>query len=184
MRAEAGSLVLGSFTTVLCALAIGQSALAPVLGHGASARSKLAEAEARAARAPDDPRALAPLVDAYLEAREPGAALAVLGRAPAAVLTSPPLGQVASLAYFEAGDVPRSLALARGSLERCADDDCEPSDEARLRYRIIFADALLEQGIVDPGADPVGAEGVARRAFRRAGFAAPSADEARAPSAD
>ncbi|HEU4407652.1 MAG TPA: hypothetical protein VFS43_20475 [Polyangiaceae bacterium] len=165
-------MVLGALASLVCALCIGQSALAPVLGHGASTRSKLAEAERRAALSPDDPGALASLVDAYIEAREPGAALAALGRAPAAVVTSPQLGQTASLAYLEAGDVPRSLAVARGALERCADAACEPGDEARLRYRVLFTDALLEQGIVDPAADPVGAAGVARRTFRRASLAA------------
>lgn len=174
MRVEAGSLVLGALASLVCALGITQGALAPVLGHGTSARSRLAEVERRAALAPDDPRALAPLIDAYLEAREPGAALAVLERAPAAVVTSPPLGHAASLAYLEAGDVPRSLAVARVALERCAEAGCEPGDEARLRYRVIFADALLAQGIADPAADPVGADGVARRAFRRASFASPS----------
>jgi hypothetical protein len=171
MRVEAGCLVLGALASLVCALGIGQSALAPVLGHGASARSKLAEVENQAALAPDDPRALASLVDAYLEAREPGAALAVIGRTPAVVVTSPQLGQAASLAYLEAGDVPRSLAVARGALERCADAGCAPTDEARLRYRVLFTNALLEQGISDPAADPVGAEGVARRTFRRASVA-------------
>lgn len=174
MRVEAGSLVLGAIAAVVCALGIGQSALAPVLGHGASARSKLAEVERQAALAPDDPRALAPLIDAYIEAHEPGAALAVLGRATPAVVTSPHLGQAASLAYLEAGDVPRSLAVARDTLERCADAGCEPGDEARLRYRVLFTNALLEQGIADPAADPVGAESVARRTFRRASVAVSS----------
>lgn len=170
MRIEAGSLILGALAAVVCALNVGQSTLYPVLGHDTPARSKLAEAEKQAALSPDDPSALAPLVGAYLEAHEPGAALAVLGRAPAAVVTSPRLGQVASLAYLEAGDVPRSLAVARGALERCADAGCEPGDEARLRYRVLFTNALLEQGISDPTADPVGVEGVARRTFRRASF--------------
>lgn len=170
MRSSAGSLVLGSLTAVVCALGIGQSSLAPVFGHDASLRAKLAEAETQAALSPDDPRAVAPLIDAYLEAHEPGAALAVLHRTPENVLTAAPLAPVASLAFLEAGDVPRSLALARDALARCTDGGCDRRDEAKLRYHVILAGALLEGGVTDPAADPVGTEGVKRQAFRRAGF--------------
>jgi hypothetical protein len=173
MRVQAGSLILGALTTVVCALGLGQSAFAPVVGRAAAARLHLAEAERRAALAPEEPEALAPLVRAYLAAREPGAALAVLARASERVVTSPPLAHVASLAYLEAGDVSRSLAVARGGLERCANGGCAPGDEARLLYRTMYAGALLEEGVNDPAADPVGADGAARRAFRRASFAAP-----------
>ncbi|MCU0682545.1 MAG: hypothetical protein MUF34_09875 [Polyangiaceae bacterium] len=170
MRFQLGGLVLGSLTAIVCALGIGQSALAPVLGHGASMRSKVAEAEKKAALSPGDPWAVAPLIDAYLEAHETGAALAVLGRTPETVLNAPALAPVASLAYLEAGDVPRALAVARAALERCTEGGCDRRDEVRLRYQIILADALLEGGISDPLADPVGTEGVKRKAFRRAGF--------------
>ena len=119
--------------------------------------------ESLVAHHPKDRDASIRLCRAYLDRGLPGAALSVIHHAPASVRTDPMMRHLWAEALLRGGDALQARDVERKVLEACRREKCDPWLDASARYRLMFLEALGEQGVKDYRKMPVSTV----RAFER-----------------
>jgi hypothetical protein len=123
----------------------------------ASHTGKVGALEARAASAPNDPAALRELAQAYLDARQPGMALAVSERAAPDVRSEPTVDHLYARALLDQGRSADALAAEKRVLAHCADPATAPCSTwliASATRRADILEELVQLGIEDATAQP------------------------------
>jgi hypothetical protein len=122
----------------------------------ASNPSAVAGLEAEVATAPNDDAKLRTLAQAYLDARAPGLALAVMERAPEDVRTRAKVEHLYARALIEEGRAQDALSVERTVLARCtmADGICDTWLIASARRRADILEELVGLGVEDARAEP------------------------------
>lgn len=118
---------------------------------------KVALLEESVAGSPNDSAKLRELAQAYLDARQPGMALAVVERAPAPVRTEPTVEHLYARALLDQGRSADALAAEKRVLTRCADPDaptCSAVLVASATRRADILRELVELGVEDANAHP------------------------------
>jgi len=118
---------------------------------------KVGALEARAAAAPNDPAAVRELAQAYLDARQPGMALATVERAAADVRREPTVDHLYARALLDQGRSADALAAEKRVLARCADPAapaCSAWLIASATRRADILEELVQLGIEDATAQP------------------------------
>jgi len=138
---------------------------------------RVALLEEQAAASPSDPARVRALVQAYLDARAPGMALAAVERAPEAVRADPSVEHLYARALLDQGRSADALAAEKRVLARCAD----PSSEVPACSSYLIASAtrraeILEQlvalGVEDANAHPEASSLAYHNATRSVSFSA------------
>jgi hypothetical protein len=136
-------------------LASGTQREKPVLA--AQHSGPIAGLEAELAAAPNDATKVTRLAQAYLDARSPGLALAVVERAPEQVRAQPAVDHVYARALIDQGRAVDALAVERRVLTRCASPDevsCSAWLVASATRRADILEQLVQLGIEDAQAHP------------------------------
>jgi hypothetical protein len=120
---------------------------------------RVALLEEQAAVASADAAAVAELAQAYLDAHQPGMALAAVERAPDAVRSEPMVDHLYARALLDQGRSADALAAERRVLDRCADPSADaPTCSAWLiasaTRRADILDQLVQLGVEDANAHP------------------------------
>lgn len=120
---------------------------------------RVAAVEDRAAAESSNPTALRELAQAYLDARQPGMALAAIERAPAPVRAEPPVEHVYARALLDQGRSADALAAEKRVLAKCADPSVEATScstwlIASATRRAEILEQLVQLGIEDANAHP------------------------------
>jgi hypothetical protein len=112
--------------------------------------------EADVAAAPNDDARLRALAQAYLDARAPGLALAVIERAPEDVRTRAKVEHVYARALLDEGHAQDALAVEKTVLRICmvTDGVCEPWLLASARRRADILEEMVGLGVEDARAEP------------------------------
>lgn len=126
----------------------------------------VAQLEQTVARHPGDEHAVRSLMKVYLDRNEPGLAVAVAQRAPAAVVASATSTDLAARAYLGAGRASESLTLTRRALAQCAAESCDATMMARASRREQLLEAMQELGIEDADKNPEAVELAYRKSAR------------------
>ena len=129
----------------------------PVVGDLHS--SRVASQEEAAAQSPNDPVKVRELAQAYLDARQPGMALATVERAPLPVRTDPTVEHLYARALLDEGRSADALAAEKRVLDRCADPSpavppCSTWLIASATRRAEILEQLVQLGIEDANAHP------------------------------
>lgn len=141
--------------------------------------NRVASSEEAAAQSPNDPLKVRELAQAYLDARQPGMALATIERAPAAVRADPNVEHLYARALLDQGRSADALAAEKRVLERCASLQAEGSPHATPCSTYLIASAtrrteILEQlvqlGIEDANAHPEASSIAYHNATRQVGI--------------
>jgi hypothetical protein len=109
------------------------------------------------AASPDDAAKLRELAQAYLDARQPGMALAVVERSPAIVRTEPTVEHIYARALLDQGRSADALAAEKRVLTRCADPtapSCPTHLIASATRRADILEQLVQLGVEDANAHP------------------------------
>ncbi len=130
----------------------------PVVGD-AQTGDRMALLEEQAAEAPADTAKLKELAQAYLDARQPGMALAVIERAPVAVRSDPSVDHLYARALLDQGRSADALAAERRVLARCEDPatevpTCSTFLIASATRRAEILEQLVQLGVEDANAHP------------------------------
>jgi hypothetical protein len=133
-------------------LASGTQREKPVLG--AEHTGPIASLEAEVAVSPQDAAKVSKLAQAYLDARSPGLALAVIERSPEAVRKQPSVDHIYARALIDQGRAVDALAVEKRVLERCAADGCNAWLVASATRRADILQQLVTLGIEDAQAHP------------------------------
>jgi hypothetical protein len=133
-------------------LASGTQHEKPVLAAEQSA--PIARMEAEVSMAPGDAAKVTQLAQAYLDARLPGLALAVIERAPEGVRAQPQVDHLYARALIDQGRAPDALAVERRVLDRCATDGCNAWLVASATRRADILEQLVQLGVDDAQAHP------------------------------
>jgi hypothetical protein len=128
--------------------------LAPV--GQASNPTGMAGLEAEVAASPNDDAKLRTLAQAYLDARAPGLALAVLERAPEQVRVRTRVRHLYARVLLEEGRAQDALAVERSVLKTCtlADGICDAWLVASAQRRADILEELVGLGVEDARAEP------------------------------
>jgi hypothetical protein len=112
--------------------------------------------EAEVAAAPNDDCSLRALAQAYLDARAPGLALAVIERAPEDVRTRAKVEHVYARALLDEGHAQDALAVEKTVLRTCTVTDgvCEGWLIASARRRADILEEMVGLGVEDARAEP------------------------------
>jgi hypothetical protein len=119
--------------------------------------------EAVVASHPDDARETRALAQAYVEARQPGLAVALVERAPASVSTDLPVRHAYARALVDEGRGDEALAVERAVLAECekwaegavpSAPGCDPVLFASATRRAEILQALIGLGVTDARAHP------------------------------
>ncbi len=131
-----------------------RAVLSPV--GDASNPSAIAELEAAVVAAPSDDAKLRKLAQAYLDARAPGLALAVIERAPEDTRARSQVQHLYARALLEEGHAQDALAIERRVLRTCtmADGICDAWLIASARRRADILEELVGLGVEDAKAQP------------------------------
>lgn len=129
----------------------------PVVGDLHS--SRVASQEEAAAQSPNDPVKVRALAQAYLDARQPGMALATVERAPVPVRADPTVEHLYARALLDEGRSADALAAEKRVLDRCADPHsaappCSTWLIASATRRADILEQLVQLGIEDANAHP------------------------------
>jgi hypothetical protein len=129
-----------------------QRVLSPV-GQGASQIEKL---EADVAASPQDDAKLRALGQAYLDARAPGLALALIERSSPEVKSRPKVEHLYARVLLDEGRAADALAVERKVLDTCtmADGICDAWLVASARRRADILAELVGLGVEDARAEP------------------------------
>ncbi len=134
--------------------------------------------EGDAAQHRDDPREVASLAQAYLDARAPGLALRVVESAPASVRTAPAVAHLHAVALFDMGRAHEAQMAEREVLARCAPmpgvDACDARLVASASRRLDYLDQMIALGVEDPAAHPEASQVAYRSSTREIRFAVAS----------
>ena len=122
----------------------------------ASDASAMVGLEADVAGSPNDDAKLRRLAQAYLDARAPGLALAVIERARDDVKARSKVQHLYARALLEEGHAQDALAVERRVLQTCtmADGICDTWLIASARRRADILEELVGLGVEDARADP------------------------------
>jgi hypothetical protein len=131
-----------------------QAVLSP-LGQ-ASDPTAVVGLESEVATAPNDDAKLRALAQAYLDARAPGLALAVIERAPEEVRARVKVEHVYARALLDEGHAQDALAVEKLVLRTCTltDGVCDSWLIASARRRADILEELVGLGVEDARADP------------------------------
>lgn len=135
--------------------------------------NRVASSEEAAAQSPNDPVKVRELAQAYLDARQPGMALATIERAPAAVRTDPNVEHLYARALLDQGRSADALAAEKRVLERCADPNPTPCSTfliASATRRAEILEQLVQLGIEDANAHPEASSIAYHNATRQVGI--------------
>ncbi len=131
---------------------------ASATSEAAATMGALDSLESDAAQHRDDPREVASLAQAYLDARAPGLALRVVESAPVSVRTSPYVAHLHAVALFDMGRAHEAQLAEREVLARCAPmpgvDACDARLVASASRRLDYLDQMIALGVEDPAAHP------------------------------
>jgi hypothetical protein len=129
-----------------------------VLAPFGDARDSVAveKLEAEVAASPRDDAKVRALAQAYLDARAPGLAVALIERSPDVVRERPKTEHVYARALIDEGRANDALALERRVLETCtmADGICDAWLIASARRRADILEELVGLGVEDARAQP------------------------------
>jgi hypothetical protein len=122
-------------------------------------QDRVALLEEKAAAAPSSAATVAELAQAYLDARQPGMALAVVEHAPAHVRSEPAIDHLYARALLDQGRSADALAAERRVLDRCADPSpdaptCSAWLIASATRRADILEQLVQLGVEDANAHP------------------------------
>jgi hypothetical protein len=125
----------------------------------ASHTGRVGTLESKAAATPSDPVALRELVQAYLDARQPGMAVGVVERASPAVRAEPMVDHLYARALLEQGRSADALAAEKRVLAKCADPavevpPCSTWLIASATRRAEIIEQLVQLGVEDANAQP------------------------------
>lgn len=140
--------------------------------------SRVATSEEAAAQSPNDPLKVRELAQAYLDARQPGMALATIERAPAAVRADPNVEHLYARALLDQGRSADALAAEKRVLDRCADParamPCSSFLVASATRRAEILEQLVQLGIEDANAHPEASSIAYHNATRQVGISVSS----------
>lgn len=129
----------------------------------ASHTGRIGSLETRAAAAPTDPTALRELAQAYLDSRQPGMAVGVIERAPAATRFEPTVDHLYARALLDQGRSADALAAEKRVLAACAAAESTPATDtaacstwliASATRRAEIIEQLVQLGVEDANAHP------------------------------
>jgi hypothetical protein len=127
------------------------------IGHDAD-RSRIAALEHASAIAPSTPAALLALADGYLDARQPGMAVAAIERAARALRATPEVEHAYARALFADGRGTDALRAERRVVVACRErgngEACTESLQAQSVRRIAMLEKLEAFGIEDAPQHP------------------------------
>ena len=146
----------------------------PVVGD-AKAGDKIALLEEEVASTPADAAKLRDLAQAYLDAHQPGMALAAIERAPAPLRTDPSVEHLYARALLDQGRSADALAAERRVLARCPDPSIEvPACSSYLiasaTRRAEILEQLVQLGVEDANAHPEASSLAYQNATRQVSF--------------
>ena len=156
----AGRVVCGAVLVAAAALwvASGTQRERPVLAATGSvdASARIGRLEADVATHPDDDAKLRALGQAYLDARAPGLAIALLERSSDDLRTRPKVEHLYARALLEEGRASDALSVEREVLHTCtmADGICDAWLVASARRRADILEELVGLGVNDARAEP------------------------------
>lgn len=135
---------------------------------------RVATLEDQAAAQPTDPARVKELAQAYLDARQPGMALAAIEHAPVSVREQPTVEHLYARALLEQGRSADALAAEQRVLARCADGatPCSSYLVASATRRADILAQLVQLGIEDANAHPEASGLAYLNATRQVGFSA------------
>ncbi len=115
---------------------------------------RLAALESRVAGASADVGSLLELSGAYLNAAQPGMAIALLDRSPAETRRDPEVTHALARALFEDGRTSQALATELRALDACNESTCRPRLLAQAARRLEFFQAVVDLGVENPLLSP------------------------------
>jgi hypothetical protein len=115
---------------------------------------RLAALESRVVRAPNEKGALLELTRVYLDAAEPGIALALLSHSSAETRRDPEVTHALARALFEDGRTREALATELRALDACNEGSCRVRLLAQAARRVEFFQAVLDLGVENPLLSP------------------------------
>jgi hypothetical protein len=126
---------------------------------GDAHEGRVSSLEDQAAAQPADPARVKELAQAYLDARQPGMALATIERTPASVHEEPTVEHLYARALLEQGRSADALAAELRVLARCAEPlpgttPCSSYLVASATRRADILAQLVQLGIEDANANP------------------------------
>lgn len=143
----------------------------PVTGDAHT--SRVASSEEAAAQSPSDPIKVRELAQAYLDARQPGMAVATIERAPLPVRTDPQVEHLYARALLDQGRAADALAAEKRVLDRCADPTASPCSTyliASATRRADILEQLVQLGVEDANAHPEASSLAYHNATRQVGI--------------
>jgi hypothetical protein len=144
----------------------------PVVGE--TQADRVAASEEAAAQSPNDPAKVRELAQSYLDARQPGMALATIERAPEGVRKDPYVEHLYARALLDQGRSADALAAEKRVLDRCADSEngraCSTWLIASATRRAEILEQLVQLGVEDANAHPESASLAYHNATRQVGI--------------
>ena len=145
----------------------------PVVGD--THAQKVLGLEEAAAAQPADAARLRELAQGYLDARQPGMALGVIERAPAAIRGEPTVEHLYARALLDQGRSADALAAEKRVLDRCADPSpnapvCSTYLIASATRRAEIIEQLVQLGVEDANAHPEASSLAYHNATRQVGI--------------
>jgi predicted Zn-dependent protease len=139
----------------------------------ASNTAAMAGLEAAVAASPSDDAKVRALAQAYLDARAPGLAVALIERAPRAVREATQVRHVYARALIDEGQAQEALAVEEDVLRTCtmADGICDAWLIASARRRADILTELVGLGVEDARAEPEASAVAYQNATREARIA-------------
>jgi hypothetical protein len=157
-QASAGILGVVALLWGASGMAGERAVMVPTPSQAAATMDALDALEGDAAQHRDDPREVASLAQAYLDARAPGLALRVVESAPVAVRTAPAVAHLHAVALFDMGRAHEAQLAEREVLARCAPmpgvDACDARLVASASRRLDYLEEMIALGVEDPAAHP------------------------------
>jgi hypothetical protein len=115
---------------------------------------RLLALESQVAGASNDVGPLLELTGLYLEAAQPGMALALLARSSAETRRDPEVTHALARALFEDGRTREALATELRALDACSEGVCRPRLLAQAARRVEFFQAVVDLGVENPLLSP------------------------------
>jgi len=116
--------------------------------------ARLAALESEVAGAPNEAGPMLELTGAYLDAAQPGMALALLERSSAEMRRNPEVTHALARALFEDGRTREALATELKALDACNENVCRNRLLAQATRRVEFFQAVVDLGVENPLLSP------------------------------
>lgn len=136
---------------------------------------KMAVLEDEVAQHPKNATHLRDLAQSYLDARQPGMALATIERAPLAIRSEPSVEHIYARSLLDQGRSADALAAEKRVLASCADparqtEACATHLLASATRRADILEQLVQLGVEDANAHPEASNVAYQNATRQVGF--------------